>query len=129
MMNIEDWFKCLIKNKDNFFTMLCICFTMLCIKTSDKPFYAFLSGGGGSIYPVALKNYNARAGEDFRCTHKLLLTPTKKTAYLIKDKTIHSALAIPASQSLKNYKPPNSGRLNTLRCELGALKFYLMKYQ
>ena len=44
------------------------------IKTSEKPFYAFLSGGGGvgkshlmkSIYQAALKYYSSRAGEDFR---------------------------------------------------------------
>ncbi len=104
------------------------------IKTSDKPFYAFLSGGGGvgkshlikSIYQAALKYYNARAGEDFHCTHILLLAPTGKAAYLIKGDTIHSALAIPASQLLKNYKPLDSGRLNTLICELGALKLILL---
>ena len=102
------------------------------IKTSDKPFYAFLSGGGGgkshlikSIYQAALKYYNARAGDDFRRVHILLLAPTGKAAYLIKGNTIHSALAIP-SQSLKNYKPPDSGRLNTLRYELGALKMILL---
>ena len=104
------------------------------IKTSDKPFYAFLSGGGGigkshlikSIYQAALKYYNARAGEDFRCTHILLLAPTGKAAYLIKGNTILSVFAIPASQLLKNYKPLDSGRLNTLRCELGALKLILL---
>ncbi len=50
---------------------------------------------------------------------------------MIGSPLIHSALAIPASQSLKNYKPLDSGRLDTLRCELGALKLilYLMKYQ
>ena len=43
------------------------------IKTSDKPFYAFLSGGGvgkshliKSIYQAALKYYNSRAGQEFR---------------------------------------------------------------
>ncbi len=54
------------------------------IKTSDKPFYAFLSGSGGvgkshlikSIYQAALKYYNAKAGQDFRCAHILLLAPT-----------------------------------------------------
>ena len=104
------------------------------IKTSDKPFYAFLSGSGGvgkshlikSIYQAALKYYNAKAGQDFRRAHILLLAPTGKAAYLIKGNTIHSAVAIPASQSLKNYKPLDSGRLNTLRCELGALKLILL---
>ena len=37
---------------------------------------------------------------------------------------IHSALAVPASQSL--YKPLDSGRLNTLRCKLGSLKLMLL---
>ena len=104
------------------------------IKTSEKPFYAFLSGGGGvgkshlikSIYQAALKYYNSRTGEDFRRIQILLLAPTGKAAYLIKGNTIHSAFGIPASQSLKNYKPLDSGRLNTMRCELGALKLILL---
>ena len=104
------------------------------IKTSEKPFYAFLSGGGGvgkshlikSIYQAALKYYNSRAGQDFRRVQILLLAPTGKAAYLIKGNTIHSAFGIPASQSLKNYKPLDSGRLNTMRCELGALKLILL---
>ncbi|CAB3983616.1 ATP-dependent DNA helicase PIF1 [Paramuricea clavata] len=104
------------------------------IKTSDKPFYAFLSGSGGvgkshlikSIYQAAMKYYNTRAGEDFRRVQILLLAPTGKAAYLIKGNTIHSAFGIPASQSLKNYKQLDSGRLNTMRCELGALKLILL---
>jgi DNA replication protein DnaC len=64
------------------------------IKTSDKPFYAFLSGGVGkshlikSIYQAALKYYNAQAGEDFRRVHILLLAPTGKAAYIIKGNPI-----------------------------------------
>ena len=62
------------------------------IKTSDKPFYAFLSGSGGigkshlikSIYQAALKYYNTRASDDFRRVHILLLAPTGKASYLIK---------------------------------------------
>ena len=102
------------------------------IKTSDKPFYACGSGGVGkshlikSIYQAALKYYNTRTGEDFRRVQILLLAPTGKAAYLIKGNTIHSALGIPASQSLKNYKPLDSGRLNTMRCELSALKLILL---
>ncbi|CAB4000987.1 Hypothetical predicted protein [Paramuricea clavata] len=87
------------------------------------------SGSGGvgkshlikSIYQAALKHYNKRVGEDFRRVHVLLLAPTGKAGYLIKGNTIHTALSISASQSLKIYKPLDSGRLNTLRCELGSL--------
>ena len=104
------------------------------IKTSEKPFYAFLIGGGGvgkshqSIYLAALKYYNSRAGDDFRRIQILLLAllPLGKAAYSIKGNMIHSAFGIPASQSLKNYKPLDSGRLNTMRCELGALKLILL---
>ena len=49
-----------------------------------------------------------------------MLAPTGKAAYNIKGNTIHSTLAIPASQSLKNYKRLDSGRLNTLRCQIGG---------
>ncbi|XP_028404104.1 ATP-dependent DNA helicase PIF1-like [Dendronephthya gigantea] len=90
------------------------------------------SGGVGkshlikSIYQAALKYYNSRAGDDFHRVHILLLAPTGKAAYLIKGNTIHSALRIPASQSLKNYKALDSGRLNTMRCELSSLKLILL---
>ena len=107
------------------------------IKTSEKPFYCFLSGacgGGGvgkshltkSVYQAALKYYNSRQGEDFHQVHILLLAPTGKAAFLVKGNTIHSALAIPASQSLKNYKQLDSSRLNTLRSLLAGVKLILL---
>ena len=103
------------------------------IKTSNKPFYCFLSGGGGvgkshltkSIYQAALKYYNSRQGEDFHQVHVLLLAPTGKATFLIKGNTIHSALAIPASQSLRNYRQLDSSRLNTMRSLLGGVKQYV----
>ena len=55
-----------------------------------------------------------------------MLAPTGKAAYNIKGNTIHSALAIPACQSLKNYKHLHSSRLNTIRCELGGLNLILL---
>ena len=55
-----------------------------------------------------------------------MLAPTGKVAYNIKGNTIHSALAIPACQSLRNYKPLDSSRLNTLCCLLGAVKLIFL---
>ena len=55
-----------------------------------------------------------------------MLAPTGKAAYNIKGNTIHSALAIPACQSLRNYKPLDSSRLNTLRCLLGGVKLIFL---
>ena len=51
---------------------------------------------------------------------------TGKAAYGIKGNTVHSALAIPACQSLKTYKPLDSSRLNTLRCKLGAVQLIFL---
>ena len=100
------------------------------VKTSDEPFYCFLSGGAGvgkshltkALYQAVLKYYNTRAGVNFSEIKVLMLAPTGKAAYNIKGNTIHSALAIPACQSLKNYKQLDSSRLNTLRCQLGGVK-------
>ncbi|CAB4032107.1 ATP-dependent DNA helicase PIF1, partial [Paramuricea clavata] len=104
------------------------------IKTSDNPFYCFLSGGAGvgkshltkCLYQAALKYYNTRAGDDFHQLKLLMLAPTGKAAFNIKGNTIHNAFAIPACQSLKNYKPLDSSRLNTLRCQLGGLKLIFL---
>ena len=103
------------------------------IKTSEKPFYCFLRGGGvgkshliKSINQAALKYYNSCQGEDFHQVNILLLAPTGKAAFLIKGNTIHSALAIPASQSLKNYKQLDSSRLNTLQSLLAGVKLILL---
>ena len=73
-----------------------------------------------------MKYYNTRAGDNFHEVKVLLLAPTGKAAFIIKGNTIHSALAIPACQSLKIYKPLDSNRLNTMRCLLGGLKLILL---
>ena len=104
------------------------------MKTSDNPFYNFLSGGAGvgkshltkALYQAALKFYNAREGEDFHDINVLLLAPTGKAAYNIKGNTIHSSLAIPANQSLKNYKHLDSSRLNTIRSRIGGVKLIFL---
>lgn len=108
------------------------------IKTSEEAFYFFLSGGAGvgkshvakALYQAALKYYNTRPGINFNEAKVLMLTPAGKAAYNIKGSTIHSALAIPACQSLKRYKSLDSSRMNPIRCQLGGINLYsLMKYQ
>ena len=53
-----------------------------------------------------------------------MLSPTGRAAYNIEGNEIYSALrlAIHACQSLKSYKPLDSSRLNTLRCQVGVFK-------
>ena len=117
MINTEQWVQSLNKKQKEFFYH-----ALHLIKTSEKPFYCFSTGGGGvgkshltrSVHQAALKYYNTRAGEDFHQVKILLLPPTGKAAYLINGNTIHSTRAIPASQSLRHYKPLDSSRLNTL---------------
>ena len=79
-----------------------------------------------ALYQAAVIHYNSRAGENFNEVKILLLAPTGKAAYGIKGNTVHSALAIPACQSLKTYKPLDSSRLNTLRCKLRAVQLIFL---
>ena len=61
------------------------------IKTSDKPFYYFLSGGAGvgkshlirALYQAAVK-HNSRAGENFNEVKILLLALTGKAVMVSK---------------------------------------------
>ena len=104
------------------------------IKTTSDPFHCFLSGGAGvgkshvtkAQYQAALKYYNTRAGDDFHQVNVIMLAPTGKAAFNIKGNTIHSTLAVPVCQSLRNYKPLDSSRLNTLRSQLGGLKLIFL---
>ena len=104
------------------------------IKTTSDPFHCFLSGGAGvgkshvtqALYQAALKYYNTRTGDDFHQVKVIMLAPTGKAAFNIKGNTIHSTLAVPACQSLRNYKPLDSSRLNTLRSQLGGLKLIFL---
>ena len=65
-----------------------------------------------ALYQAASKYYNSRHGEDFHEVKISLLAPTGKAAFSIRGNTIHSALQIPACQSLKNYKPLDSTHSN-----------------
>lgn len=101
----DDEYRCMVQTlnkeqKEFFYHVLYL------IKTSDEPFYCFLSGGAGvgkshvtkALYQAALKYYNSRAGGNFAQIRVLVLASTGKAAYIIKGNTIHSALAIPACQ-------------------------------
>ena len=79
-------------------------------------------GGFKSHYQDDLNYSKSRANEDFQQTKTLLLAHPVNAEYIIKGNTIHSALAILASQSLRNYKPLDSTRLNTLRWQRGGVK-------
>lgn len=126
---MKDTIQMLNKEQKEFFYRI-----LQLIKTSDKPFYCFLSSGTGvgkshltkAMYQATLKYYNTRAEDDFHTVKVLLLAPTGNAAFNVRGNTTHSALAVPASQSLKKYKPLDASRLNTLRCKLGGLKLILL---
>lgn len=100
------------------------------VKTSNEPFYCFLSGGAGvgkshltkALFQAVYKYLNTRAGDNFHEIKAILVAPTGKAAYNIRGSTIHSALAVPANQSLKIYKKLDASRLNSLRCKFAGLK-------
>ena len=106
------------------------CHVLHLVKTSNEPFYCFLSGGAGVgkshlikvLFQGTYKYLNTRAGDDFHEIKALLFGPTGKSACNVGGFTIHSSLAIPANQSLKVYKKLDSSRLNSLRAKLAGLK-------
>ena len=63
------------------------------IKTSEEPFYCFLSGGAGvgkshvteALYQAALKYYNTRPGIDFSQTKVLMLAPLEKQHITLRE--------------------------------------------
>ncbi|XP_078349889.1 uncharacterized protein LOC144634728 [Oculina patagonica] len=100
------------------------------VKTTNEPFYLFLSGGAGVgkshltkvMFQAVYKYLNTRAGDDFHQIKAVLVAPTGKAAYNIQGNTIHTALRVPANQSLKIYKKLDASRLNSLRCKFAGLK-------
>ena len=63
-----------------------------------------------------------KGGDDFHQIKAILVAPTGKAACNIQGSTIHTALSVPANQSLKVYKKLNASRLNTLKCKFAGLK-------
>ena len=89
------------------------------IKTTDQPFYCFLSGGAGvgkphltkTLYQAALKYYNTIAGDDFHQVKVLMLAPTGKAAYNIKGNTIPACQYQSCNTSMSIFKKLQTSRL------------------
>ena len=120
----HNWYKLWIKNKKNFSIMYCIW-----LRPLNNHFAVCLVVVQVLVNYMSLKPYirlhwsiTVLDLELIFPTKVLMLAPTGKAAYNIKGNTIHSALAIPASQSLRNCKSLDSSRLNTIRCQLGGIK-------
>ena len=105
-----------------------------CVKTQKTPFHLFLSGGAGvgkthlvkGIFQALLRYYNSLPGQDPDDIKLVLAAPTGKAAYNIRGATLHSFLAIPASQSLKKYIHLDDSRRNTLRSNFSKLKIIVI---
>ena len=103
------------------------------MKTGNKPFSLFLSGGAGvgksrcllAIYYTLMKFYDSVPGANPDDTKVLLTAPTGKAAFNIQGSTIHSTFLIPANQRLE-YKQLDQSRLNTLRSKLRHVKLLII---
>ena len=91
----------------------------------DEPICRFLCDGAGVgkthgtmlLYQSLYGYLNKRSGIDPDKPYILLMALTGKTAYLIIENTLHSALKIPVNQKLQ-YKPLDTDSLNTLRTQM-----------
>ena len=103
------------------------------LKTGTAPIYRFLSGGAGvgkshvtkAIHQMAVKYYNAQAGEDYGQVKVLVLAPTGKAAYHVRGNTIHTGLRIAPNRKLE-HRPLNTNSLNTFRNQLGQVSLVII---
>ena len=103
------------------------------MKTGNKPFCLFLSGGAGvgkshclmAIYHTLLKFYDSVPGGNPEDIKVLLTAPTGKAAFNIQGGTLHSTFLIPANQKLE-YKQLDQSRLNTVRSKLRHVKLVII---
>ena len=104
------------------------------IRNGKEQIFAFLSGGAGvgkshltkAIYQQLLRLYNTTAGEDAESIRVLVMAPTGKSAHIIKGLTIHSALRMPFNRVKAEYIPLSISTLNTMRSNMGDLKFAII---
>jgi hypothetical protein len=103
--------------------------------TKAKPFYIFLSGGGGvgkshTINAVYQAVYHAlhTVGDNPEKIVALLTASTGCAAFNISGMTLHSALCLPRRERRGHaeYTPLSQDRLNTLRVNLEHLKVLII---
>ena len=104
-----------------------------CLRTSDKPFYCFLSGGAGvgkshltkALYQATIKYLNGNVGDDFRTVRAILDhfsgSDWKGIVYYTWYYDTYF-ISCTNNQPLHSYQKLELSRLNTLRTKLGALK-------
>lgn len=99
------------------------------MKTSDGPFYYFLTGGAGvgksvvttALFQALTRFFTKRINESCDDVRVVMCAPTGKAAHNIGGQTIHSLFCIPANQKLK-YKPLDSQQLDTFRVKFQRLR-------
>ena len=106
------------------------------VKTSDKPFLVFLTGGAGTgksvtieaIYQSLIRWFARQPGlkEHPDLATVLLVGPTGKSAFHIGGTTIHSALGIPVTQNKNELKPMSAELKNKFRNRLWNLKVIII---
>ena len=107
--------------------------TLHILKTSNQPFYRFLSGGAGTgksyvlkaIRESAERYFKTRPGVDFEHHWTMTLAPTGKAAFIASGATIHSVLHVPCNQSLTYHRLDHES-LNTLRVQIGHIRLWLI---
>eukprot|EP00732_Lithocolla_globosa_P000396 Lithocolla_globosa_v1_NODE_116_length_6153_cov_4.854870.p3 type:complete len:312 gc:universal NODE_116_length_6153_cov_4.854870:2378-3313(+) len=99
---------------------------------SDKPMYAFLSGGAGTgkthlckvLIQMLIRQFQLESGKDPLLPTVLSVAFSGKAAQLLKGRTIHSAFGINPYD--KGYTTLNNSQWNTLNVTYGNLRFLII---
>jgi hypothetical protein len=103
-------------------------------KTCKNPLYQFCTSGAGcgktyllrTIYQALLRLFSKQLGQDPESLTILLLSYTGKASFSIGGNTIHSTFLIPVNQSLKEYRPLTSDKLNSLATKLDNVQLLII---
>jgi DNA replication protein DnaC len=104
------------------------------LKTSNEPFYQFLSGGAGvgkSHAITAIVQSYMRFNCLFPTTHPedicvLVAAPTGKAAFNVFGMTLHCTFKLPPNQASTRLSDLDNSSLNTLRSKLVHVKLFII---
>jgi hypothetical protein len=104
------------------------------LKTSEKPFYYFLSGGAGvgksHVVTAIVQSYMRYSGKipnvnpDQACV--IVAAPTGKAAFNVFGMTLHSTFKLPPTQYCGKLCDLDDGPLSTVRKHLFAVKLFII---
>jgi len=104
------------------------------LKTSNEPFYHFLSGGAGTgkshaikaIVQSVMRHYGKQYGRDPNKVAVIVAAPTGMAAFNVNGMTIHGAFRLPPTQNNDPLHDLNDSIRNSVRTTLEDIELFIL---